>query len=61
MAACATGFAGTDEKVEHLKDLGFDAAYNYKTMGSLSDTLKAACPKGIDLFFDMVRAIYTIE
>ena len=49
-----TGFTGSDEKVQYLKDLGFDAAYNYKTMGSMSDTLKEACPKGIDLFFDNV-------
>ena len=25
------GFAGSDEKVEYLKSIGFDAAFNYKT------------------------------
>ena len=50
------GFAGSDAKVEHLKSkLGFDAAYNYKTISSLSETLKEACPNGIDTFFDNVR------
>lgn len=49
------GFAGSDAKVEHLKSkLGFDAAYNYKTISSLSETLKEACPNGIDTFFDNV-------
>ena len=48
------GFAGTDKKVEYLKSLGFDEAYNYKTIESLSETLKNACPKGIDCFFDNV-------
>ena len=48
------GFAGTDAKVEYLKQLGFDAAYNYKTMKPLDETLKEACPNGIDMFFDNV-------
>ena len=50
------GFAGSDAKVEYLRGLGFDAAYNYKTITSLEDTLKEACPKGIDMFFDNVSA-----
>ena len=50
-----TGFAGSDEKVGYLKRLGFDEAYNYKTIISLKETLQAACPKGIDMFFDNVR------
>jgi len=37
-----------------MKELGFDAAYNYKTIESLDATLKEACPKGIDMFFDNV-------
>ena len=49
------GFAGSDAKVEYLKSVGFDAAYNYKTITSLDATLKEACPDGIDLFFDNVR------
>ncbi len=42
--------------MEYLKRLGFDEALNYKTMGSLSENLKKACPKGVDLFFDNVSA-----
>jgi prostaglandin reductase 1 len=48
------GFAGSDEKVAYLKELGFDAAYNYKTVSSLSDALKEGCPNGIDMYFDNV-------
>lgn len=50
-----TGYAGTDAKVEYLKNIGFDAAYNYKTMESLDATLKEACPNGIDMFFNNVQ------
>ena len=49
------GFAGSDEKVAYLKELGFDAAYNYKTVKSVSEALKEACPNGIDMYFDNVR------
>ena len=38
------GFAGSDEKVAYLKSLGFDTAYNYKTISSLTDVLKEGCP-----------------
>ena len=51
-----TGFAGSDAKVEYLKSLGFDAAYNYKTISSLDETIKEACPNGVDMFFDNVRS-----
>jgi len=40
--------------VEYLKSIGFDGAYNYKTIGPLKDTLTESCPKGIDMFFDNV-------
>ncbi len=50
------GFAGSDAKVEYLKSIGFDLAYNYKTIESLDKTLKEACPDGIDMFFDNVRS-----
>ena len=52
-----TGFAGTDKKVEYLKRLGFDAAFNYKTVESLDTAIKESCPKGVDIFFDNVRPI----
>ncbi|XP_019855478.1 PREDICTED: prostaglandin reductase 1-like isoform X2 [Amphimedon queenslandica] len=48
------GFAGSDEKVAYLKSLGFDAAYNYKTIPSLEAAIKESCPNGVDAFFDNV-------
>lgn len=48
------GFAGSDKKVEYLKSIGFDAAYNYKTVKSLDEAIKESCPNGVDLFFDNV-------
>ena len=48
------GTAGTEEKCKWLTDeLGFDAAVNYKT-GSLIENLRAACPDGVDVYFDSV-------
>ena len=58
---CASGFAGSDDKVAYLKELGFDAAYNYKTVKSVSQTLKEACPKGIDMYFDNVRGFMSMQ
>ena len=53
----STGFAGSDAKVEYLKKLGFDAAYNYKKIDSIDAALKEGCPKGIDVFFDNVNHV----
>jgi len=48
------GSAGTDEKCRWLKDeLGLDAVINYKK-GDLRTALKAAAPKGIDVYFENV-------
>jgi NADPH-dependent curcumin reductase CurA len=48
------GSAGTDEKCRWLKeDLGLDVAINYKK-GELRASLKAAAPKGIDVYFENV-------
>ena len=50
----AVGVAGSDDKCAHVvKDLGFDACVNYKN-ADLFGALKAACPKGIDVYFDNV-------
>ncbi|XP_045419590.1 prostaglandin reductase 1 [Lemur catta] len=48
------GAAGSDEKVAYLKKLGFDVAFNYKTVESLKETLKKASPDGYDCYFDNV-------
>ncbi|MEA2759152.1 MAG: hypothetical protein QOH65_1765 [Methylobacteriaceae bacterium] len=48
------GIAGGAEKCAWLaKELGFDAAVDYKS-GALFKTLKAAAPNGIDVYFDNV-------
>lgn len=48
------GSAGSDEKVKFLCDeLGFDAAFNYKTQ-SPANALPALAPEGISLYFDCV-------
>ncbi|XP_042819620.1 prostaglandin reductase 1 isoform X1 [Panthera tigris] len=48
------GAAGSDEKVAYLKKLGYDVAFNYKTVESLEETLKKASPDGYDCYFDNV-------
>ena len=48
------GSAGSDAKVAHLTaNLGFDAAFNYKTLNP-HDALVELCPNGIDVYFDNV-------
>ncbi len=50
-----TGCAGSDEKVSLLTtELGFDAAFNYRTSESLSQSIRKMCPKGIDVNFENV-------
>ena len=50
----AVGLAGSPEKCRYVVDeLGFDACFNYKT-DDLVPALRAACPNGIDIYFDNV-------
>jgi NADPH-dependent curcumin reductase CurA len=49
------GSAGSDEKVASLtEEFGYDAAFNYKTSASLGDSVRKACPKGVDVLFENV-------
>ncbi|KAI9499161.1 hypothetical protein BDB00DRAFT_783252 [Zychaea mexicana] len=48
------GSAGSDDKVAYLKEIGFDAAFNYKTADDLTEKLREVCPKGIDIYFENV-------
>ncbi|MEO8436396.1 MAG: NADP-dependent oxidoreductase, partial [Pyrinomonadaceae bacterium] len=50
------GTAGSDEKNRYLREeLGVDATINYKKPeGGMLPALKAACPRGIDVYFDNV-------
>lgn len=58
---CRTvGIAGSDEKVHYLiQELGFDAAFNYKSVGDYSAKLAELCPAGIDVYFDNVGGAIT--
>jgi hypothetical protein len=48
------GTAGTDEKCKWAtEELGLDACLNYKN-ADLAEQLDAACPDGIDVYFDNV-------
>jgi NADPH-dependent curcumin reductase CurA len=52
--ARAVGIAGGQAKCDYVtKELGFDACVDYKA-GKLAEDLKAACPKGIDCYFENV-------
>jgi hypothetical protein len=55
LAGCrAVGIAGGPEKVADLRELyGYDAAIDYKN-GDVRGELKAACPAGVDVYFDNV-------
>jgi hypothetical protein len=51
----AVGLAGSDAKVEYITgELGYDAGINYRTAPDLDGALRAACPSGIDVYFDNV-------
>ncbi|XP_057306311.1 prostaglandin reductase 1-like [Hydractinia symbiolongicarpus] len=47
------GCAGSDEKLKYLKEIGFDAVFNYKN-ADFEKTFSELCPKGIDCFFENV-------
>src|SRR3984893_15390023 len=63
--ARAVGIAGSPDKCEYVvRELGFDACVNYKT-GDLAAALEAACPGGIDVYFenvggDVLRSVMTL-
>ena len=52
--ARVVGFAGSDEKVEFLEEIGFDAGINYKTTDDYGAALDEAAPGGVDAYFDNV-------
>ena len=54
------GIAGSDVKIDYiLNELGFDAAFNYKTVDDYYEKLKELCPDGIDVYFDNVGGAIT--
>ena len=54
-AARVIGSAGSEEKVRWLREIGFDAAFNYRAR-SVVEQLREAAPDGIDVYFDNVGA-----
>eukprot|EP01129_Flabellula_baltica_P017354 TRINITY_DN95_c0_g1_i1.p1 TRINITY_DN95_c0_g1~~TRINITY_DN95_c0_g1_i1.p1 ORF type:complete len:372 (+),score=91.76 TRINITY_DN95_c0_g1_i1:82-1116(+) len=52
------GIAGSEEKLEYLRELGCDEVINYKTQ-DIGEALSATCPNGIDLYFDNVGGVIT--
>src|SRR5215472_4021059 len=53
LAGCrAVAIAGDDNKLQWCRDIGFDAAINYKKASDLTAAVKEACPQGVDVFFD---------
>ena len=54
-ASRVIGSAGSDEKVAWLREIGFDAAFNYRSAPVL-EHLRDAAPDGIDVYFDNVGA-----
>jgi len=55
MGLRVVGIAGTDEKVDLIRTkFGFDEAINYKKTPDLRSAIAAACPDGVDIYFDNV-------
>jgi len=55
MGLKVVGIAGTEEKCRWVVDeLGFDDCINYRTAGDMEAAIRAACPEGIDFYFDNV-------
>ncbi len=53
-----TGIAGTESKLEYVRSLGFDGAVSYRA-ADLGKQVAAACPNGIDCYFDNVGGSVT--
>ncbi len=56
IAGCrVVGIAGGPRKVDYLTgELGFDAGIDYKAEDDLGAAIAAACPGGVDVYFDNV-------
>ncbi|XP_035825415.1 prostaglandin reductase 1 isoform X2 [Aplysia californica] len=57
--ATVIGSAGSKEKCDWLKEVGFDHVFNYKET-SVEDALKEFAPDGVDCYFDNVGGDYAI-
>ena len=53
LAGCrAVAIAGSDDKLQWCRELGFDAGVNYKKAADLTQAVKEASGGGVDVFFD---------
>jgi NADPH-dependent curcumin reductase CurA len=50
----AVGLVGSSAKADRIKELGFDAAIEYRKHPNLRAAIRAACPEGVDVYFDNV-------
>jgi NADPH-dependent curcumin reductase CurA len=59
IAGCrAAGIAGGPRKCAYVRDqLGLDACVDYKAEKDLAAAVKAACPNGVDVYFDNVGGL----
>jgi NADPH-dependent curcumin reductase CurA len=49
------GIAGSDAKINYMVgELGFDAAFNYRSIENYYEALHEICSEGIDVYFDNV-------
>jgi NADPH-dependent curcumin reductase CurA len=49
------GIAGADSKINYIVgELGFDAAFNYRSVENYYEILSEICPEGVDVYFDNV-------
>lgn len=44
--------AGSDEKIDWCREIGYAAGINYRTEPDLNAAVKQACPEGVDVFLD---------
>jgi len=52
MGARVVGIAGSDDKLDYCRSLGFAGGINHRTCGDLAGAIAEACPNGVDVFFD---------
>lgn len=48
------GLVGSPEKAQVIRDLGFDAAVDYRATPDISAEIARAAPEGVDVYFDNV-------
>lgn len=53
LGGCRTvGVTSSSEKIAWCRELGYDAVLNYRAETDLAAAVRAACPRGVDVFID---------